>query len=254
MTEQQWFVFNNFRNEFKAQCKYWCESLPDLMQLQKNAAVAAGNPEYSFENPIVYNTDLDRITRDDEIRLIVIGDNPGKDEQLSKNQKYLVGQAGKIAEGYFRRNPELGVDFRKNVIILNKTPIHSAKTNQLKKMLKDGGDKFAALLNESQMWMARKTAKLHSDLNIANGPELWLVGYSELKDKAIFTVYRDELKKSYDAEDSAVWDKVYVYQHFSMNRFSIDLNEFIEKQGLQNQKLDESIHQLGKLHKKEIFG
>lgn len=266
MTEQQWLIFSNFRNEFKAQCKKWSENLPGLMQLQKKAALEAGNPEYSFENPVVYNTDLERITKDDEISLIVIGDNPGKDEQLSKNQKYLVGQAGKIAEGYFRRNGELGVDFRKNVIILNKTPIHSAKTNQLKRMLKDGGDEFADLLEESQVWMAQKTARLHTDLNnaagsgnavasknAACGPELWLVGYSELKDKGIFTCYRDELKKAYAADGESDWNKVYVFQHFSMNRFSIDLDKFVEMQGLQNQKLKESIHQLGELHKNEIF-
>ena len=60
---------------------------------------------------------MDRLTPDDEIKLIVIGDNPGKDEQLTKNQRYLVGQAGKIADGFFKRNPELGIDFRKNVVI-----------------------------------------------------------------------------------------------------------------------------------------
>lgn len=270
MTEQQWDVFSSFRSEFKAQCKVWVERLPGLMQLQKDAAVAAGNPDYSFENPVVYNTDLDRITREDDIRLIVIGDNPGKDEQLSKNCKYLVGQAGKIAEGYFRRNAELGVDFRKNVIILNKTPIHSAKTNQLKKMVKDGGAAFADLLEESQVWMAQKTAWLHEGLNkaaggasavagcesaVAGGPELWLVGYSELKDKAIFTGYRDALRAAYEngGITKSAWEKVYVFQHFSMNRFSIDLDAYIKKEGLEKEPLVKSIHQLGELHKKEIF-
>ena len=47
-----------------------------------------------MQTPIVYNTALDEITKNDDIKLIVIGDNPGKDEQLLQNQKYLVGQAG----------------------------------------------------------------------------------------------------------------------------------------------------------------
>ena len=74
------------------------------MDLQKKAAQNTNNVFYSFETPIVYNRDLDKITQDDEIKLIVIGDNPGKDEQLQKNNRYLVGQAGKLADSFFKKN------------------------------------------------------------------------------------------------------------------------------------------------------
>lgn len=254
MTTQQWTAFTSFRDELRQKCSEWSRRLPNLRELQKNAALAAGTPAYPFETPVVYNTDLDKITKEDDIRLIVIGDNPGKDEQLLANQRYLCGQAGKIAEGYFRRNPELGVDFRRNVIILNKTPIHSAKTNQLKKMIKDGGQEFKLLLDETQVWMAERTAQLHKELieGCETGsvrPELWLVGYAELKDKGIFTGYRDSLKGAYGQPE---WDDVYVFQHFSMNRFSIDLGEFLE--GNKKLPLGEAVHRLGKIHKEEIFG
>ena len=119
MTEAQWKYFVDFKEDLKRKIAEWTAAAPQLTELQKEAAKLANNPEYSFETPVVYNRALDEVTPEDEIKLIVIGDNPGKDEQLSKNNRYLVGQAGKIAEGYFRRNPELGVDFRKNVIILN---------------------------------------------------------------------------------------------------------------------------------------
>ena len=200
-----------------------------------------------------------KIQKDDEIKLIVIGDNPGKDEQLLKNNRYLVGQAGKIADGFFKRNPELQTDFRKNVIILNKTPVHSAKTAQLKKIMKDGGEKICRLVEESQLWMAEQTAKLHCALvegaesvqGAAGGvfpvPELWLVGYSELKPKHFFIPYRDRLKATYQAQNPEVWNKVYVFQHFSMNRFTIDLSEFSDEVSLQK------IHELGIKHKNEIF-
>ena len=47
----------------------------------------------------------------------------------------------------------------------------------------------------------------------------------------------------------AIWDKVYVFQHFSMNRFTIDLKDnFDQKESLQN-----NIYRLGNLHKTEIF-
>ena len=213
-------ILSVIKKELKNKIAEWAAEAPELTSLQKQAAVLAKTPEYSFETTVVYNRALDELTPEDEIKLIVIGDNPGKDEQLAKNNRYLVGQAGKIAEGYFRRNPELGIDFRKNVIILNKTPVHSAKTAQLKTIAKQGGEKISRLIQESQKWMAESTAALHTKL----GTELWLVGYSELKDKGIFSLYRDTLKAACDEE---AWNRVYVFQHFSMNRFTIDLDEFI---------------------------
>lgn len=134
MTHDQFAAFSAFRDKFRAQVAAWSADaglMEALASLQKQAADADGVPAYPLETPIVYNTALDAITEDDDIRLIVIGDNPGKSEQLATNRKYLVGQAGKIAEGFFRRNPELGIDFRKNAIILNKTPLHTAKTREL---------------------------------------------------------------------------------------------------------------------------
>lgn len=258
MNEKQWEIFCDFKNALADKCREWTEFAPELQELQKQAAVAAKNPLYSFETPVVYNRDLDKITKDDNIKLIVIGDNPGKDEQLEKNNRYLVGQAGKLADGFFKRHPELGVDFRKNVIILNKTPIHSAKTNQLKTMVKLGGQKISDLLKETQCWMAAATAKLHQDLwgaadENSGAPEIWLVGYSELKAKGIFELYRNELKKAYDQNQKA-WENVYVFQHFSMNRFTYDLGEYCKKNGeCSQQSLLTNIHQIGNLHKEEIF-
>ena len=247
MTSDQWKYFCDFKNQFKNKVEEWKKAYPVLTELQRQAALLAKTPEYPFETSVVYNRALDEVTPEDDIKLIVIGDNPGKDEQLAKNNKYLVGQAGKIAEGYFRKNPELGVDFRKNVIILNKTPVHSAKTIQLKTIARQGGAEIASLIEESQIWMAQKTAQLHAALNT----ELWLVGYSELKEKGLFGAYRDTLKSSCGSE---AWDRVYVFQHFSMNRFTIDLSDFIKAGKKEKTPLESNIHELGLLHRKEIFG
>ena len=247
MTAEQWKFFCDFKKDFKKKVDEWTASAPDLPRLQEEAAKLAGNTEYSLETPVVYNRSLDDIKQEDEIKLIVVGDNPGKDEQLSKNNRYLVGLSGKIAEGYFRNNPELGIDFRKNVIILNKTPLHSAKTNQLKTVEKLGGEAVSSLIKESQIWMAKKTAELHSCL----GTELWLVGYSELRDKKIFAPYRDTLK---DTCGSQAWDRVFVFQHFSMNRFTIDLSDYVKAGKKEKAPLESNIHELGIIHRKEIFG
>ena len=138
MTETQWQFFTEFKKNFKEQCSQWNEVFAAELEPLQRAAASKDTPEYSVETGVVYNHALDEVTKETDIKLIVIGDNPGKDEQLQRNQRYLVGQAGKIAAGFFSRNPELGIDFRKNTIILNKTPVHTAKTVHLRQLLKSG--------------------------------------------------------------------------------------------------------------------
>jgi len=257
MTNFQWECFNKFRNTFKDMVTQWNNQAKSLIIVQEKVMEFFKNVDYELQTPIVYNTALDEITQNDEIKLIVIGDNPGKDEQLIKNQKYLVGQAGKLGNSFFKNHDELGIDFRKNVIILNKTPIHSAKTNQLKKFATFGGKEIENLIKETQIWMAQETANLHQKLlqgsENKDYPQLWLVGYSELKEKGIFTDYKNELKKQYQKSEEAknAWDNVFVYQHFSMNRFSIDLKEFSTEN--KNLDLKTQLKTLGKKHKDEIF-
>lgn len=257
MTIFQWEYFNNFCNSFKNKVTEWNNQAKSLIVVQNKAKDFFNNVDYELQTPIVYNTALDEITQNDEIKLIVIGDNPGKDEQLTKNQKYLVGQAGKLGNNFFKNHDELGIDFRKNVIILNKTPVHSAKTNHLKKFASFGGKEIEDLIKETQIWMAQETAKLHQNLlkvsENKDFPQLWLVGYSELKEKGIFTDYKNELKKQYQTSEESknAWDNVFVYQHFSMNRFSIDLKEFSTEN--KNLDLKTQLKTLGKKHKDEIF-
>lgn len=245
MTNDQWIAFEAFRARFQKECARWTETAGGptgwLAQLQKEAADADENPVYPLETPLVYNRTLDALTREDDIRLIVVGDNPGKDEQLEKNRRYLVGQAGKLGDGFFRKNPELDIDFRKNVIILNKTPIHTAKTKQLAYILKNGGARFRSLFDETQRWMACETAKLKHAL----GCGLWLVGYAELRAGGLFSVYALEL-----AQQGIASDDVRLYQHFSMNRFSIDLKERYTA----SLCLEDNLRRIGVSHRHEILG
>lgn len=249
MTAAQWTNFAAFRESFKNQCAEWsCMTETDdwLAKIQKEAADADDNPAYPLETPIVYNRSLDFVVESDSVKLIVVGDNPGKDEQRESNRRYLVGQAGKLGEGFFRRNPELGVDFRKNAIILNKTPIHTAKTKQLSYVRKHGGERFERLFRETQVWMARETAKLQASLDCG----LWLVGYGELGAGKLFSPYANELGRIYGTLDEKTRDKVRVYQHFSMNRFSIDLGERTNPA----KGLAENLRDIGLAHRREILG
>lgn len=251
MNQSQWQCFYHFREDYKAQCETWSKSYSQELSPLQKAAAELDTPDYQIETPVVYNTALNKITQQDKIKLIVIGDNPGKAEQLSCNRQYLVGQSGKIAQGFFQKNTELGIDFRKNVIILNKTPVHTAKTTHLRYLQKNGSQKIAHLIKESQIWCAEKTAELHQNLNTQEKCFLWIVGYAELKSKGIFLDYKKVLLQSYNNLDS-IWNKVLVFQHFSMNRFLIDLKNFMAKNPELN--LQEALLSLGTFHRKEIFG
>lgn len=252
MTPRQWQAFCRFREDFRSKCALWSDSFSaELMPLQKLAS-SADTPDYPVETPLVYNTALDEVTEKDTVRMIVIGDNPGKSEQLSCNRRYLVGQSGKIAQGFFASNPELGIDFRKNVIILNKTPVHTAKTSHIRQLLRQGSQGVCALITESQLWMAQRTAELHRELALESDCKLWLVGYAELKGKGIFTAYRDALKEAYGNPPDDLWKKVFVFQHFSMNRFLIDLKASLPEAGAIT--LEAALERLGEKHRREIFG
>ena len=263
MTHNEWKAFSAFRTDFKTMCRQWLRqcgyeySAPDeaasavqrsaeagsLHLLQQTAAAENGTPAYPQETPIVYSHSLDKVQDSDTIKLIIISDNPGKNEQLHKNQRYLVGQSGKVAEGFFRRNPELAIDFRREVIILNKTPVHTAKTKELNYLLKHGGEQFRSLFEETQQWLAAHTAALQRVL----GCPLWLVGYGELRKKSLFTVYAEELRRQYGEKSDA---PVYVFQHFSMNCFAIDFKKLSDA----HRSTEENLRAIGLRHRKEILG
>lgn len=263
MTDTEWRAFTAFRTDFKAACLRWVAqcgyeySAPDepltcvqkavgqgmLHRLQREAAQENKTPAYSHETPVVYNHSLDEVRVSDQIKLIIISDNPGKNEQLHKNQRYLIGQAGKVAENFFRRNSDLGIDFRRNVIILNKTPVHTAKTKELGYLLQHGGVQFQRLFEETQLWLAGKTAALQRAL----GCPLWLVGYGELRKKSLFTPYAEELRKQYRRDPEA---PVFVFQHFSMNCFSIDLKKLSDA----HKSTSENLRSIGLLHRRAVLG
>lgn len=264
MTGRQWEAFSGFRRDFRRQCLEWNAGFARLLEPLQRESCRKDTPEYPVETSVVYNRALDEVAADDEVRLIVVGDNPGKDEQRARNRRYLVGQAGKIAAGFFERNPELGIDFRRNALILNKTPIHTAKTAHLRHLLRFGPPEVRGLLRSSQRWMAERTAALHRSLSEGGGSppcQLWLVGYAELKGRGLFLDYRDELASRYRAPVpsgggmEAAWEQVMVYQHFSMNRFTIDLAASQEAGRVDVRlPLRERLDLLGALHRKEIFG
>jgi hypothetical protein len=168
MTPDSYNRFCAAREEFRALCRALADKLPRLREAQQQLVDERGGPSYTVDTPVVYNEALDHITIDDDIKLILVADNPGRREQAAENRRYLVGPSGKIAETFFRKQPELGIDFRKNVIILNKTPLHTPRTAELRRLAELGGRTVAEAIVESQKAMA---ALLEKFCIIQAGPD-----------------------------------------------------------------------------------
>ena len=253
MRRGTWEKFVKITDAYRAACAELGRSLPELRGFQQalvdNRALGkADGLAYRVETPIVYNTALDDVTSRDEIKLILVADNPGRREQAAENRRYLVGPSGKIADKFFRENPSLGIDFRRNVIILNKTPIHTPRTVELRELCRLGGSAVKEALAESQTLMARLLLDFHHALNNA---QVWIIGYSEMKKNGIFETYTESLRSLY-AEKNAqpLLQNVFVFRHFSMNQFTIDLRQ----QSVPNKPLTENMVRIGSAYRQKIFG
>jgi hypothetical protein len=244
MKGENWGRFEKARDRFRCMTEELSASLPRLKSIQQKFADERADSKsaaYTVQTPVVYNTALDDVKQDSDIKLILVGDNPGRREQAAENRRYLVGPSGKIAEKFFRDNPELGIDFRKNVIILNKTPIHSPRTVELRQL----GSYVREAIEESQKFMAQLLLEFHEAL----GTQVWITGYSEMKKGGIFEAYTEKLKELYAAK-SDLQKQLFIYRHFSMNQFTIDLKQ----QALPEETLSKSLKRIGEAYRKRVLG
>ena len=159
----------------------------------------------------VYNKDLDHFNQRSGIKYILIADNPGKEE--AAELRYLIGHAGKQARNFFE-NSGLVTEFASEVMVLNKTCIHTNSTSELR------GLKKSELLADSQRFMAEMAYGFHRILDC----EMWIVGCSEFKERGIFSEFKETLTDCYSRENiSLLKEKVFCYKHFSYGNFSHDL-------------------------------
>ena len=208
----------DLRKRFSQRVAAWTDSLPGLLAAQRELARDLGEDDYEVQTPIVYNGALDGIGPADRISWIVVADNPGKNEQVAGVNRYLVGRSGKVAENFFNR--ELGVDFRREVLIINKTPVHTPKTIQLRELAKRD-PKFRLVIEESQRFMAMMVPALQSAL----GAPVWIMGLSELRPKGIFSAWTETLLAACRAPEAASMDRLFLFNHFSMGSFATDLKK-----------------------------
>ncbi|MDR2663724.1 MAG: hypothetical protein LBC31_12080 [Treponema sp.] len=242
-------------------------ALPELGPVVQKLVDRREGPSYRVDTPVVFNRDLDELSPS-SIKMILVADNPGRREQAAENRRYLVGPSGKIAEKFFRDRPELGIDFRKNVLILNKTPIHTPRTAELKDlcgmnkelahaaassqrvMAELLGEFYAALagLRSGDGNARAKNAQSKAKNSKAPFP-VWIIGYSEMKKGGIFEVYTDTLR-SLCASNPGLRASLYFYRHFSMNSFTVDL----KRQGRPGENLAETLERIGAAYRERVLG
>ena len=265
MANSSWNKFVEAKDRFRRVTEDLSASLPGLKNIQQKFADSRGNcgrigscesctnktcnrsgnnSVYKVETPVVYNTALDDITVNDEIKLILVADNPGRREQAAENRRYLVGPSGKIAAKFFRDNPSLEIDFDKNVIILNKTPIHSPRTIELRELCRLM-PALAPALEKSQKVMAELLLEFHKSL----GAPIWITGYSEMKKGGLFETYTETVKNLFAANEKT-YKQLFVFRHFSMNQFTIDLKQ----QALPGESVSESLLRIGLAYRERVLG
>jgi hypothetical protein len=276
MKTSAWKQFSAARARFRELAARIDAALPALKAAQQELVDGRGGPAYRVETPVVYNNALEDVGPDSEIKLILVADNPGRREQAAENRRYLVGPSGKIAEKFFRDNPELGIDFRKNVIILNKTPIHTPRTAELRDLCRLGaapaGGKagmpespfpsIGTVVAGSQEAMAGLLLEFHRALSQgpsagttgrgpppAGGIPVWIIGYSEMKKGGIFEAYTEKIRELY-APLPVLKKKLFLYRHFSMNQFTIDLRT----RTAAGERLSETLERTGAAYRERILG
>lgn len=250
MTKDVWNKFTKARKQFSQMVDELRQSLPNLQNIQQRFADSRAdgkNSAYTVETPVVYNRALDDVTIESDIKLILVADNPGRREQAKENRRYLVGPSGKIAKKFFADNPALGIDFNNNVIILNKTPIHSPRTVELRKLacMEKHGNTIITALEESQKKMADLLLMFHEALDCP----VWITGYSEMRKNGIFEIYTNRLKELYMG-NKKMYNHIYFYRHFSMNQFTIDLKQ----KTLPEESVAKNLKRIGTMYRLKILG
>ncbi len=229
------------RDEFKRRVAAWTEELPDLLGAQEELIRELGEDDYPLQTPIVYNRALDDIGPGDSIDWIVVADNPGKREQEAAMNRYLVGQSGRTMENFFLR--ELGCELRKRTLIINKTPVHTPKTIQLR-ALRSRHPGLRSVLDESQRYMAGLALELHAAL----GAKLWIMGLSELKPSGIFAPWLEAF--SVGAREAGAAGYVHAFNHFSMGSFATDLKRRLRE----GEPVPEAVARIGRENSYRVFG
>jgi len=197
---------------------------------------------YPVNEVILYNNNLEKVDPK-KIKYILVGDNPGVEEQRCGYYFAETGRAGQLARVFFKKH--MLVDcFDCEVLVLNKTFIHTPTTKGLKKLTAN----HESLIKESQEYMAKLLLEIMQALP-SDKVEVWVVGISQMRDKkGVFQWFREELK-------NCDQKRVRLFKHFSYGHFCRDLGlsaKCTDKIG--EKALKEILKIKGNGYRREILG
>ena len=229
MTKEQFKKFCSFRDEFRKQTALWNEEYNEVLKEKIESLSGC-----EITNSFIYNEKLDEINENDNIKYIWIQDNPGYNEMLQN--RYAVGASGKAGQN-FMKNEGLAEDFDREVIVLNKSPIHTKVTAVLSKL------KNREIQDETQRYMAKAIFTVHNIFEC----DLWILGISNLK--GIFGTFSKDMEKLY--KNSALNKKMFLYYHFSQGQFKKAYN--LEANTLGTDDPDKILESIGIKNRKKYF-
>lgn len=200
-----------------------------------------------FNNQLIDNKLLSK-----ETKAIIVMDNPGIDEL--KYNEYLIGKAGK---GFNKVIASLSTSedsiSRENLLIFNKSALHTGATNDLVKIYED--ENLSQIFLEEQKITFETIHKIHQLLQIP----LMIHGYSSYfkADKKFIEnnrgnrplyIFFKMLFENYNL--SALKDLVYFYHHSSYGCLEKQLREYESEREQRNFKI---YKQLGKYNLSGFF-
>jgi hypothetical protein len=235
-------MFTNLCDSFLKQINYWVSNNPSLIQFLSELHL------YQIHHALVYNTDLDRLNPNN-IEYILVADNPGQAEQAV--QRYLIGTAGKMARNVLAPLIE---DFSKNVLVLNKTPIHTKSTKDIARLRAP----YGTLLEDTQKYMAQLVFDFHKLLKCP----VYIVGFSGCRSSKgdwlhqkrngsypvshTLPYFFEELRKVYSGSD--LLENLFLFKHFSYGNFTKDINAL-----KLNLPLGDQLTIIGSHYRSELF-
>ena len=98
---------------------------------------------------------------------------------------------------------------------------------------------------DSQVAMAEL---LFSFYNCFPSAQIWITGYSEMKKGGLFETYTLKLREIIK-RNPAFSKKLFIFRHFSMNQFTIDLN----KQRLPDETCTKTLNRIGSAYRERIL-
>lgn len=167
----------------------------------------------------VFNEALKKVQKNN-VKYILVADNPGIDE--SAKSEYLIGKAGLVTRLFF--DSFLVDNFDDEVLVLNKTPIFTPKTDDLKSL----HVKQCRVFLNSQLYMADLIYNLSVKLDVP----VIIMGFAGCRasngrwnletkaEKAVGLAFYKQLALKFKNNS----ENIFIVKHFSRNLFFDDFN------------------------------